>query len=49
MATDQGKLRMKCYWDIVRSPLKNIEEIGTTTFRMPYNPTSLGMIAGRNK
>ena len=49
MATDQGKTSNVNVIGILSDHyLKNIEEIGTTTFRMPYNPTSFGMIAGRN-
>ena len=49
MATDQGKTSNINALSIL-STLRGqpIPAIGTTTFRMPYSPTSLGMIAGRD-
>ncbi len=47
MATDQGKLSningLKYLADLVG---REINEVGTTTFRPPYTPISLGSIAG---
>ena len=47
MATDQGKLSningIKILSNLVG---KEINEVGTTTFRPPYTPISLGSIAG---
>lgn len=49
MATDQGKTSNINALAILAEQLgKDIPAVGTTTFRMPYTPTSLGMIAGRD-
>ena len=49
MATDQGKTSNINAIGILANTLnKSIAETGTTTFRPPYTPTSLGAIAGRN-
>ncbi len=49
MATDQGKTSNINALAILADQLgKAIPEVGTTTFRMPYTPTSIGMIAGRS-
>ena len=49
MATDQGKTSNINAIGIVADCLnKSIAQTGTTTFRPPYTPTSLGVIAGRN-
>jgi len=48
MATDQGKTSNITALAILAEQLgEAIPEVGTTTFRMPYTPTSMGMIAGR--
>ena len=48
MATDQGKTSNINALAILAEQLgEAIPEVGTTTFRMPYTPTSMGMIAGR--
>ena len=48
MATDQGKTSNMNALGILADALgHDIPEVGTTTFRMPYTPTSMGMIAGR--
>ena len=47
MATDQGKLSNINGIKILANLLgKEINEVGTTTFRPPYTPISLGSIAG---
>ena len=49
MATDQGKTSNINAIGILANTLnKSIAQTGTTTFRPPYTPTSLGAIAGRN-
>lgn len=49
MATDQGKTSNINALSVLSNSLnRQIPEIGTTTFRMPYSPVSLGMIAGRD-
>ena len=49
MATDQGKTSNINALSVLADSLgRGIPEIGTTTFRMPYSPVSMGMIAGRN-
>ena len=49
MATDQGKTSNINALGILSEALGNeIPEVGTTTFRMPYTPTSMGAIAGRD-
>ncbi|MBT5573850.1 MAG: sarcosine oxidase subunit alpha family protein [Alphaproteobacteria bacterium] len=48
MATDQGKTSNINAIGILANTLnKSITQTGTTTFRLPYTPTSLGAIAGR--
>ena len=50
MATDQGKLSNVNGLMILAENLGlNIESVGTTTFRPPYTPISLGAIAGDAK
>jgi sarcosine oxidase subunit alpha len=47
MATDQGKLSNINGLAVLSSSLvKEIPKVGTTTFRPPYNPISLGSIGG---
>jgi len=49
MATDQGKTSNINALSVLADSLgRGIPEVGTTTFRMPYSPVSMGMIAGRN-
>ena len=49
MATDQGKTSNINALSLLADNLnKAVPDIGTTTFRMPYSPVSLGMIAGRD-
>lgn len=49
MATDQGKLSNINGLAILANSLNApIPEVGTTTFRPPYTPISLGVIAGRD-
>ena len=49
MATDQGKTSNINALAILANILnKPIEEVGTTTFRMPYTPVTLGNIGGRD-
>ncbi|MEO0362294.1 MAG: glycine cleavage T C-terminal barrel domain-containing protein, partial [Pseudomonadota bacterium] len=49
MATDQGKLSNINGLAILANSLNApIPEVGTTTFRPPYTPISLGAIAGRD-
>ena len=49
MATDQGKTSNINALGILSQALGHeIPEVGTTTFRMPYTPTSMGAIAGRD-
>jgi sarcosine oxidase subunit alpha len=49
MATDQGKTSNMNALGILADALgHDIPDVGTTTFRMPYTPTSMGMIAGRD-
>ena len=48
MATDQGKLSNINGHAILGEALgKTIDQVGTTTFRPPYTPISMGSIAGR--
>ena len=48
MATDQGKMANINALGILSDQLgKPIPDIGTTTFRYPYTPTSFGVFAGR--
>ena len=49
MATDQGKTsNINALGILARERNAEIPAVGTTTFRMPYTPTSIGMIAGRD-
>ncbi len=49
MATDQGKVGNIIGMALMAEALgKNIQDIGTTTFRPPYTPVSLGALGGRN-
>ena len=49
MATDQGKTSNINALSVLSDSLgREIPEIGTTTFRMPFSPVSMGMIAGRD-
>ena len=49
MGTDQGKTSNINALAILADALGNdIPEVGTTTFRMPYTPASIGAIAGRD-
>ena len=49
MATDQGKLSNINALGIIADELDDkIPNVGTTTFRMPYTPSSFGGIAGRD-
>ncbi|MGC6536045.1 MAG: sarcosine oxidase subunit alpha [Candidatus Puniceispirillaceae bacterium] len=49
MATDQGKTSNINALGILANALRHeIPDVGTTTFRMPYTPTSIGAIAGRD-
>ena len=49
MATDQGKTSNINALGILANSLQNeIPNVGTTTFRMPYSPTNIGAIAGRD-
>ena len=49
MATDQGKMGNTIGIALMAKALdKNISEAGTTTFRPPYTPISIGALAGRN-
>ena len=49
MATDQGKTSNINGLAILADALgREIPEVGTTTFRMPYTPASIGAIAGRD-
>ena len=50
MATDQGKTSNMNVMGLVAGQLgKEIPSVGTTTFRLPYTPTSFGAIAGPNR
>ncbi len=49
MGTDQGKTSNMAGIGILSNKLsKNIEEIGTTTYRYPYTPVTFGTIAGND-
>ena len=49
MATDQGKTSNINALGILADSLQDeIPKVGTTTFRLPYTPTSIGAIAGRD-
>lgn len=48
MATDQGKMGNIIGMALMADALgKNIPDVGTTTFRPPYTPISLGALTGR--
>ena len=50
MATDQGKTSNMNTLGLVASELgKQVPQIGTTTFRLPYTPVSFGSFAGANR
>lgn len=50
MANDQGKIGNVVGIALMAESLnKKISEVGTTTFRPPYTPISIGALAGRNK
>jgi sarcosine oxidase subunit alpha len=49
MATDQGKMGNAIGIALMAEALdKNMSKAGTTTFRPPYTPVSIGALAGRN-
>ena len=49
MATDQGKMGNIIGMALMAEALgKNIQDMGTTTFRPPYTPVSLGALGGRH-
>ncbi len=49
MATDQGKVGNVIGLALMADALgKDIPEVGTTTFRPPYTPVSLGALSGRS-
>jgi len=49
MATDQGKVGNVIGLALMAEALgKEIPEVGTTTFRPPYTPVSIGAFSGRN-
>ena len=50
MATDQGKTSNMNTLGLVAGELgKQIPQVGTTTFRLPYTPVSFGSFAGANR
>ena len=50
MATDQGKMAsVPALSVLAECSNKSIEDIGTTVFRPPYNPVSIGALAGRSR
>jgi sarcosine oxidase, subunit alpha len=50
MATDQGKTSNMNVMGLVAGQLgTEIPSVGTTTFRLPYTPTTFGAIAGPNR
>jgi len=50
MATDQGKMGNIIGLALMAEAMgKEIPEVGTTTFRPPYTPVSLGALTGRGK
>ncbi len=50
MATDQGKTSNMNALGLVAGQLgKQIPQVGTTTFRLPYTPVSFGSFAGPNR
>ena len=49
MATDQGKTsNINALGIISETTNKKIEDLGTTTFRLPYTPVTFGALAGRH-
>ena len=50
MATDQGKTSNINALGIISGSTTNkkIEDLGTTTFRLPYTPVTFGALAGRH-
>ena len=49
MATDQGKTsNINALGIISDTANKKIEDLGTTTFRLPYTPVTFGALAGRH-
>ena len=49
MATDQGKTsNINALGIISDTTNKNIDDLGTTTFRLPYTPVTFGALAGRH-
>lgn len=49
MATDQGKMGNIIGLALMAEALgKDIPDVGTTTFRPPYTPVSIGALSGRN-
>ncbi len=50
MATDQGKMGNVVGLALMADALgRDIREVGTTTFRPPYTPVSIGALAGRQR
>ena len=50
MATDQGKTSNMLGLAVVAAQLgRSVPEVGLTTFRAPYTPTSFGAFAGRHR
>ena len=50
MATDQGKMGNIIGLALMAEAQgKDIPQVGTTTFRPPYTPISLGALTGRGK
>ena len=49
MATDQGKTsNINALGIISDTTNKKIDDLGTTTFRLPYTPVTFGALAGRH-
>lgn len=47
MATDQGKLsNLNALQIVARATQRDVTDVGTTTFRPPYTPVTLGTLAG---
>jgi sarcosine oxidase, subunit alpha len=50
MATDQGKTsNMNALGIVAQAVGRPVEEVGTTTFRLPYTPVTFGAFAGANR
>ena len=50
MATDQGKTsNMNALGYVAGSLAREIPDVGTTTFRLPYTPVTFGALAGQNR